>query len=723
MIRRIFDRFLEETMHTKPLKKELIQILEDIVGMYVPSGHEDEIIAYSMTVLKKNGFDVKLDVTKNVIASRGKLGEGDKLVCINAHTDTVQKESDKIIADVVFYDWIKDAFHTNGRAMIGGDDKCGIALALTLAAHTDLPMKIILTSGEEVGSIGAEALDEKEFDDVAFTFTIDRMHGDDLISEYCGLVLAPDTFVQKFIQMSKDINVDFKETFGSYADTYILCQYAPAVNLSSGYYNPHSKDDFIMVNELYSVMRAVMNAIVHRDDLNLAISQAPKGWQVNNYASRGTYISYGGYYGYGTKGHYGTASARGRARIGTRDYYGYTKEEFNGMSRKQRRKCKIDFKNRGADDKEPSKRKLPAGGESYGDLIDMYVSGDLSESDWDYLLQNGTITSDIHSEGVENKFDTRPPHQQSVDDLIEAYANGEIYDSEWDEMLEDGTLSKLEYQLGIDELISRERYASAFDKGGFNTGKIEGLDELIRDEEEKEFYDNLKKSKHPNTISKMDFQTDEGEWDSKALRDIGFSSGFLPETTEDTIFVEYVTGQLSYQDLVSDMTSHFIDRWLFENAVKARTEFVAMMIPKQEQNKWVKIDQVGRKQARISIRDKLSSFGLLSGYARGSIQDDIFIDYVGGGMSDYDLQSDVSSGLIRKEFAKTCKYSKDDYLDMMDWARRDQLDRISDIEKSKRKSKEINFLHKKQAKKPKTLRERDEYDECGDNDDCRGCGN
>jgi hypothetical protein len=688
-IKKMLTRFLAEAMHKKPLKKELVGILSDIVGMYVPSGHEDELIAYSMTVLKHNGFDVKMDTTKNVIASRGKLGDGDKLVCINAHTDTVQRKEDEKVADYVFYDWVRDVFHTNGKAMIGGDDKCGVALALTLAAYTDLPMKILLTSGEEVGSIGAEALDPKELDDVSFTFTVDRMHGNDIITEYCGLVLAPDTFVQKFIQLSDEIGVKYKETYGSYADTYVLCQYAPAVNLSSGYYNPHSKDDFIVVDELYDVMRTILNAIERRKELELAISLAPKDWQIDSYSST---VSYGGKYTvYGGKGgHYGSGGARARAGASTMDYY-------RGMSRKERRKlkkkCKLEFGDKyGFDDKDPEHHKVPT-------------------------------------------------HQESVDQLIEAYAEGTIYDTEWDSMLEDGTLTKAEYHIGIDEKIARERYAQAFDEGymgGKSAEEIAGLQELLEEEEEEEAFErSLEQSRKKQISSSMFSPADSLEWNHKSLRELGIGSGYLDGTMEDIIFIEYVTGQISYQDLISDLSAKVIDRWLFESCLSARTDFVAMNMPKSERTKWVEVPPtvvIKQKSKKTPLRDELASFGLLSGYEIGSMEDDVFVEYVSGKMSAYDLSENVKDGLDR-DFAIQCKYAREDFLDLLEMSGRDKDDF----------REERKFLRKKIAevkKKPVTLcgkrdeypeleeDEPDEYDECmkermrppyrRDDGDCRG---
>ena len=164
---------------------------------------------------------------------------------LNAHTDTVQRDSDKDVADFVEYVWMNDAYTGNGK-MLGGDDKCGIAVTLTLAVHTDLPMKIIFTVEEEIGGHGARAITKADVSGVSFFFTIDRMHGTDLISTYCGRPCAPTEFVTEFIRIAKyATDVTFKDTGGSFADTYTISAMVPGVNLSAGYYNAHTDKDFV----------------------------------------------------------------------------------------------------------------------------------------------------------------------------------------------------------------------------------------------------------------------------------------------------------------------------------------------------------------------------------------------------------------------------------------------------------------------------------------------
>jgi di/tripeptidase len=384
MFKRVTNRFLKYIMSVKPLKYELINVLDDIARFYSPSGHAENVIGYSYKMLIEAGFSVSIDAAQNVIATRGKASETDTLVCINAHTDTVQKETDTNIGNVVFYDWVRDTFHTNGRAMIGGDDKCGIAAGLVLACYTDLPMKILFTSDEEIGSVGAEALDPKELDDVAFTITMDRMGGHDLISNYCGLTLAPAKFVKKFIEISKSVGAEFEETFGTYADTYVLAGYKPAVNLSSGYYNPHTSKDFIYVEELYRVMLSVKNAIENKQLLEEAIASAPKNWQKREYASRGYNTQY---YSFGNSGHYSSDK---------------------WLSRKQRRtmqKCKIKY---GSEYGNGKKRKIPKHDPdniaSVDELIEFYADGQIYDDEWDSMLTEGVLSKQEYHIGIDEKI-------------------------------------------------------------------------------------------------------------------------------------------------------------------------------------------------------------------------------------------------------------------------------------------------------------------------------
>lgn len=645
-IRGLFNRFLETTLNTKPLKKELIDVLYDMVKLYSPSGHEDPVVRYCESLLKSVGFNVVVDKWNNVIADRGKTSPEDKLVCINAHTDTVQRPEDAIIANVVFYDWIHDAFHTNNRAMVGGDDKCGVAVALTLAAFTNLPMKIVLTSGEETGSIGAEALDPKVFDDVAFTFTVDRMHGDDLISEYCGLTLAPETFVNKFIEMSALIGVGYKETYGSYADTYILCKYAPAVNLSSGYYNPHSNKDYIKVDETYNTMRAIKNAIENKEDLILAISLAPADWQVDAYEGLGRY---GGTFGvgaryYGDVKYYSSGGARSRARDVSGGHYGT-------LSRKERRalpkKCKLyygDKKGRGVDDKERKTRKLP-------------------QPDPDVVA--------------------------SVGELIEAYANGEIYDEEWEALLFDGTISKVDFNIGLDERIASDNYAAQYKKYGDyepDLGEFVGFADSDEELDDDEF--------GHDELADLAFYSGylRGTLEDNVF--IEFVTGQMSRAELDRHHTENVIDEWLYKNCITSREDFIIERLPSKptKITRAKNGSTTYEYGSRRPEEQQRIDRLSEKH------DYLVGVGLDSGYKKGTPEDNIFVEFVTGTMVEFELWNSVRDGLPA-DVARMFIDAKRDYNDMLAEIKLEK-DRL-EFERNRK------FLDSKRPK-PKTISKREQ---------------
>ena len=140
-----------------------------------------------------------------------------------------------------------------------------------------------------------------------------------LISEYCGRTCAPKEFVSQFIAMAeRTVGVKFVDVDGSYADTYTICEFAPCVNLSAGYYNAHTSDDFVDMGELYNIMLVVKASIENVWELVAAVNRAPVNWFKDKYAGnknyvRGKYIgaAYGGDYWYGYGGGYGITTQAG----------------------------------------------------------------------------------------------------------------------------------------------------------------------------------------------------------------------------------------------------------------------------------------------------------------------------------------------------------------------------------------------------------------------------
>ena len=575
----VMHRVVESTVLAKPLKKELIYFLGELFKIYSPSKQEQPVVEYCTRILRGAGFRVFVDNINNLYATRGEA-EGDPLVMLNAHTDTVQRDADKDVADFVEYVWMNDAYTGNGK-MIGGDDKCGIAVALTLAVHTDLPMKIILTSEEEIGGHGARAITKTDLRGVSFFFTIDRMHGNDLISTYCGRPCAPKTFVDEFTRIAKEATgVTFRDTGGSFADTYTISAFVPGVNLSAGYYNAHTDKDFVLVDELYSVMMSVKAAIEHRQELDAAVKKAPADWQKPKYEygyGWGGYggMSYGGVgskrepyyddYYYRDKGRLPPARGRGGDRGASRGqtrlvggteapkdkgyWYGGIRYDDDGSV--------IDDTNipGGEDvvyDRELDtwvdtdrglgwdriKRKwvnlgsLKKSASQYGDVILPKTMGGKKVAEKCKISYGKDVGLDDR-EKYPVAFDKRTTAYERT--LLEKYLGGEFNDIEWDNMLMMGVIDPVLHSVGINDVARRRGQKSASVMVGAEVTAEQGLSVL---------------------------------WD-KSPDDVATEiSGFLPGSVEHSIIRDFITDVISISELRRYMEEGQISEDMYVQAVK-----------------------------------------------------------------------------------------------------------------------------------------------------------
>jgi tripeptide aminopeptidase len=134
-----------------------------------PAGEEARFAAWCAERLHALGCEVRFDATGpltgsdsgNLIAVRSGEAEG-LTVVLSAHMDTV--EPGRGIAPVIEDGVVR----SKGRTILGADDKAGVAAILEVlerAREQNLalpPVRVLLTTGEEMGLQGAKALDPSE---------------------------------------------------------------------------------------------------------------------------------------------------------------------------------------------------------------------------------------------------------------------------------------------------------------------------------------------------------------------------------------------------------------------------------------------------------------------------------------------------------------------------------------------------------------------------------
>ena len=204
----------------------------------------DYIIGYvnelgNCKVRKKDG---NLYVTK---------GEADVYPCVVAHTDTVhdiEKALHVVEVDGVLLS-VNDKYE---RCGIGGDDKVGIFVALETLRNTDA-CKVAFFRDEEVGCVGSKLADMKFFDDVAFVMQCDRQGYEDFVNEIFYTKLYSEEFsnaIQGLLYKYGRVESD-----GGMTDVYQLADNGIGVcvaNMSCGYYDPHSDNEYIVINEVFA---------------------------------------------------------------------------------------------------------------------------------------------------------------------------------------------------------------------------------------------------------------------------------------------------------------------------------------------------------------------------------------------------------------------------------------------------------------------------------------
>lgn len=208
---------------------------------------EEQLLAYTKKELKKLGYNY-IFRTDNYL-----LAIGTEPVMLVAHLDTVHKE----LPETLIYD--KEQEMLWSPEGIGGDDRCGVYAILEIAKEHK--PYILFTTQEEVGGIGAEIFIEEVDIDlkqlVKFIIEIDRRGNNQAVFYNCG----NEDFIN-FIT-----SYGFEEEWGTFSDISVL---SPAydiasVNLSAGYYNEHTKTEYIDLIALQNTIDKVKEILSSKD--------------------------------------------------------------------------------------------------------------------------------------------------------------------------------------------------------------------------------------------------------------------------------------------------------------------------------------------------------------------------------------------------------------------------------------------------------------------------
>lgn len=157
------------------------------------------------------------------------------------------------------------AFNAAGEQIsLGADDKNGIYIILELLKeYPDL--NFVFTVEEETGMKGATELCNctpfTEFLKKApYMILLDRRNGRDIIHKTYSSKYSV-TLHYYIEDLSEYIGLDYKSETGLASDANKFSEYIECVNLSVGYYKPHSKDEYTDLDELtdtYNLVHSIL---------------------------------------------------------------------------------------------------------------------------------------------------------------------------------------------------------------------------------------------------------------------------------------------------------------------------------------------------------------------------------------------------------------------------------------------------------------------------------
>jgi dipeptidase D len=209
--------------------KEVWKHFDEMLPIYRESGHCEEISNHLAKKLTGYGFDVKQEPDGtgqfNVIATKN--ADKGKPVILQAHMDMVGVSNDGNTQKPIIPIIEGDKLRANDRTL-GADNSLGLAMGLAIAKKTtndsrfkDLPLKIIFTTDEEVGMIGAKALKKEDFAGSKYLINLDSEESNIITTGCAGIDLFEELKAVPMLEIGdnnhKKISISVENATGGHS--------------------------------------------------------------------------------------------------------------------------------------------------------------------------------------------------------------------------------------------------------------------------------------------------------------------------------------------------------------------------------------------------------------------------------------------------------------------------------------------------------------------------
>ena len=259
----------EDVISLTHLDKDFIY---ELMSIPTVSKEEYRLVTFIILWARRNGIYYEFDKKGNVYLTKGKVGNGEFYPCVTAHLDSVQQKHRpyaqvgttlEVKTRVVGLTTKKHEIYVDGMG-IGGDDKAGVLIGLSMFSHVD-KLKACFFLEEETGCIGSKDLNKEWFKDVGYVMGYDSPDLNRAAYECSGVRLfSKDFFVNHMQKICEEHGLTkfFSEPYTDVKEirqqTNIIC-----MNFGSGYYNGHMQNEYCVLEDMDNACRMGHALIKH----------------------------------------------------------------------------------------------------------------------------------------------------------------------------------------------------------------------------------------------------------------------------------------------------------------------------------------------------------------------------------------------------------------------------------------------------------------------------
>ena len=244
-----------------------LDLLKEVLSIPTKTYKEERMVEFICDFLSKNSISFYKDEHNNIYATKQStetLPENFYFPCVISHTDTVHDIGSLIVREEYLpnaqdqYKLALKGYNSQGGPSgIGGDDKAGVFACLTLLV--ELPnLKAAFFVSEETGCHGSRRADENFFENVGYGIQFDAPENW-MITEKCFGQILFDRGSEFFDVCDKVlcegmVKKDMEYMVHPYTDVYALRGKFDfsCINFSIGYYDYHSKDEYVVVEDVFN---------------------------------------------------------------------------------------------------------------------------------------------------------------------------------------------------------------------------------------------------------------------------------------------------------------------------------------------------------------------------------------------------------------------------------------------------------------------------------------